>query len=290
MFRSPLAAPDAAARPPVSSIFGLPDVDPASQRGAGHDLRATLRTIAALMLREMSTRYGRSPGGYLWAVLEPVGSIALLAVGFALVMRHPPLGTSFLLYFATGMLPFTLYTSLDSTVSRGLSFSRPLLAYPAVRWIDALLARFVLNLLTRLVVTFLVLAATLRIADTRSVLDFGPILAALAMAAALGLAMGLVNCVLDGMFPAWDMIWSIATRPLFLGSGVMILYRDMPRMAQDILWWNPLLHIVSKMRSGFYPMYDASYVSPAYVGGVTLILMALGLLLVRRHHLTILNE
>ncbi|MEL6475009.1 MAG: sugar ABC transporter permease, partial [Pseudomonadota bacterium] len=30
---------------------------------------ASLRSIIALMLREMATSYGRSPGGYLWAVL-----------------------------------------------------------------------------------------------------------------------------------------------------------------------------------------------------------------------------
>ncbi|MDJ0823602.1 MAG: sugar ABC transporter permease, partial [Paracoccaceae bacterium] len=32
---------------------------------------ATARAVMALMLREMSTSFGRSPGGYLWAILEP---------------------------------------------------------------------------------------------------------------------------------------------------------------------------------------------------------------------------
>lgn len=282
MFHSP--AIDRETESPAST-------EPAPLRqGFRHDAQATGRTILALMLREMTTRYGRSPGGYLWSILEPVGGIALLAAGFSLVMRHPPIGTSFLLYFATGMLPFTLYSTLDNMVSRGLKFSRPLLAYPAVRWIDAILARFLLNTLTKLVITFIVISATLVMTDTRTVLDFGPILAALMMAALLGLAMGLVNCVLDGLFPAWDMIWSIATRPLFLASGVLVLYRDLPREVQDILWWNPLLHIIGEMRSGFYPMYDSSYVSPAYVMLVTLGLLAFGLMLVRRYHLTILNE
>ena len=42
---------------------------------------ATPRTILALMLREMSARYGRSPGGYLWALLEPLGAILILSSG-----------------------------------------------------------------------------------------------------------------------------------------------------------------------------------------------------------------
>ena len=48
------------------------------------------RTVLALMLREMATTYGRSAGGYLWAILDPVLGIALLSVLFSLALRHPP--------------------------------------------------------------------------------------------------------------------------------------------------------------------------------------------------------
>lgn len=257
---------------------------------ARRDATAMGRTILALMLREMSTRYGRSPGGYLWSVLEPVGGILLMAIGFALIARTPPLGTSFVLYFATGMLPFSLYGAIETTVSRSLNYSRALLMYPAVRWIDAVLARFFLNLLTKLVITFLVLTATMVLTETRTVLDFGPMLAGLGMAALLGLGVGLMNCALEGLFPVWGMVWGIATRPLLLASGVFLLYEQLSPAAQAVLWWNPLLHVVGEFRSGFYPMYTAAYVSPAYVTGIALGLTALGLMLVRRHHVTILEN
>ena len=39
---------------------------------------ATVRTSVALMLREMVTTYGRSPGGYIWAVVEPVAAATAL--------------------------------------------------------------------------------------------------------------------------------------------------------------------------------------------------------------------
>ena len=269
-----------------------PSADPPSdwKKRTRRDLRATVRTIVALMLREMSTRYGRSPGGYLWAVMEPVGATMIMAIGFSLLVRHPALGTSFMLFFATGMMPFTLYNAVDGSVMRALSYSRALLMYPSVRWIDAVLARFLLNLLTKLLIMVLVLAGILIVTETRSVLNFGPILAGILMTALLGLGTGLMNCVLEGLFPAWGMIWNIATRPLYLASGVILLYEDLPHFAQDILWWNPLLHIIGEIRTGFYPMYSASYVSIPYVTGVGLVLVALGFLLVRRHNVTILND
>ena len=111
----------------------------------------------------------------------------------------------------------------------------------------------------------------------------------LAIAALFGLGTGLVNCLLFGLFPVWEQIWSILTRPLFLASGVFFLYDSMPRLAQDLLWWNPLLHAIGEVRSGFYDTYDAAYVSPVYCFGLALTLIALGLMLLRRLHKRVLE-
>jgi len=250
---------------------------------------ATLRTIIALMLREMSTRYGRSPGGYLWALLEPLGGIIVLSIGFSLFMRTPALGNSFILFYATGMMPFTLYNSVAAAIASSLGFSRPLLRYPSVTWVDAILARFLLNTLTNMMVIYLLFTGILVIAQTGSVLSFDAILEALVLCALLGLGVGTMNCLLSGLYPIWSMVWSIITRPLFLASGVLMTMEQMPRQVQDILWYNPLIHIIGLMRRGFYPMYNADYVSAAYVMSVSLILCALGLVLLMRYHKDILN-
>lgn len=251
---------------------------------------ATARTVLALMLREMSARYGRSPGGYLWALLEPLGAILLLSVAFSLISRHPSLGTSFVLFYATGYLPFSLYQSLSTVTARALGYSRALLLYPAVTWMDSVLARFILNTLTTVMISYILLSLIMLLTETRTVLEVGPILMAYAMAMVLGLGIGSLNCVLFGLFPAWEMVWSILSRPLFLASGILILYENMSVMLRNILWWNPLLHITGEMRKGFYPMYSASYSSPAYVFGIGLGLMALGFILLGRYHRDILNE
>ena len=39
-----------------------------------------LRVIYALILREMGAKFGRSAGGYAWAIAEPLGGILLLAI------------------------------------------------------------------------------------------------------------------------------------------------------------------------------------------------------------------
>nr|WP_280323120.1 ABC transporter permease [Sulfitobacter faviae] len=251
---------------------------------------ASGRVILALMLREMSTRYGRSPGGYLWAFLEPIGVIFIMAIGFSLLVRTPPLGSSFILFFATGMLPFTLYQNVAQTVGGSIGFSKSLLRYPIVTWIDAMIARFTLNALTGLLVTYILIAGILKLTETRVIIDFAPILLALGLAAFLGLGIGAINCALNGLFAPWPMIWSIITRPLFLASGILIMYEDLPKVAQNIIWYIPHMHISGLMRSGFYPTYTPEYVSVTYVVAFCLLTLCLGLILLGRFHRDILNN
>ena len=251
---------------------------------------ATGRAILALMLREMSTRYGRTPGGYVWAVIEPLGAILMISLGFSLMLRSPALGSSFILFYASGYLPFSLYSSIAGQTAQALNFSKPLLAYPSVTWLDALLARFFLNTLTNAVIAYLLLGGILELIETKTVLDTQLIVLAMALASLLGLGIGTLNCVLIGLFPTWGMIWSIATRPLFLASGVIFTYESLPITAQQILWYNPLLQIIGLLRAGLYPMYHAEYVSVGYVLVCALIPLVLGLLLLRHHYKDILNR
>ncbi|MEO0793164.1 MAG: sugar ABC transporter permease, partial [Pseudomonadota bacterium] len=192
-----------------------------------------MRTITALVLREMSTRYGRSPGGYIWAVLEPVGAIAVLSIAFSLLLRAPSLGTNFALFYATGYLPFALYLTLAATISQAIRFSRPLLAYPSVTFMDAILARLLLNVLTQVIVFYIIVTGIHLVYDLRSILDFQAIALSLFMATSLGFAVGVLNCFLMAIIPAWENLWLIVNRPLFILSAVLFIYEDLPEVAAN---------------------------------------------------------
>jgi len=225
-------------------------------------------------------------------VLEPVGAIALytLVIAVGLRIRNPALGTIFVLFFATGQLPFSFYQRTARKVAASIRFSRQLLRYPAVRYTDAIIARFILDSMTNLMVFYVVMAGIHLIYDTSLILDLPAILLSLTMASMLGLGVGTLNCYLFSAFPVWEQIWSIINRPLFLLSTIFYVFEDIPQRYQDIVWYNPLIHIVGLMRRGFYPTYDARYVSPTYVFAVALITLFFGLLLLNRYHRDIMNS
>lgn len=256
----------------------------------GAQAATRIRVIVALMLREMSTRYGRTPGGYGWAIAEPLGMIIILGMAFELLANAPSLGTSFFLFKATGFMILQVFTVLGGNVGGALSFSLPLLRYPRVTWVDAIVARFILNLLVVIVVTILILWGIVIYDSLSLVLHWGPIMAAMGLAAALGLGVGCLNCYLFMRFPVWHQLWRILTQPLFLISGVIFVYEDMPTFAQQVSWYNPLIHLTGLMRDGFYPLYRPTYISVSYVGAWAMIPMVLGLLLLRRFHRELLNR
>lgn len=251
---------------------------------------ASLRAVFALVLREMSTTYGRSPGGYLWAILEPVAALALLSAIFAVLFRSPPLGNNFPLFYASGVLPFTFFMSTSNKIAQALTFSRQLLAYPTVTYIDTIIARFVLALLTDLMVCYIVFAGILMIFDTRVIPDLMVMAVAILLAEILGLGLGTLNCYISTRFPVWLRIWSILMRPMLILSGVLFVFDSIPQPYRDWLWFNPLVHVIGWMRHGLYTTYDADYVSIPYVLAISGICMATGLTLLHRNYRMLLQR
>lgn len=264
----------------------LPDIGPVRSR---RRMFATPRVIVALILREMSTTYGRSPGGYIWAILEPATGIALLTAIFSTGFRSPALGINFPIYYATGMLPFYVYMMTSNAVMQSIMFSRQLLAYPSVTFIDTILARFLLQLLNQLLVSYILFSLILAVFDTRTTLEINQLFLGYVMAAALGLGVGTINCFLRSMFPVWQQVWGIVTRPLVLISGVIFLHDRIPEPYRGWLEYNPLVHVVGVSRSAFYPYYNAEYVDVPYVFLIALVALVFGLVFLRRYKYDILN-
>lgn len=241
------------------------------------------RVIGALLIREMITRYGRSPGGYIWALIEPAGMIILLSLAFSQFIHLPPLGTSFILFYATGYLPFHAYADIAMTTGQSVKVNKSLLHLPMIRPIDTIISRYLLGLLTLIIVSFIIFAAMLYFTDDRVSFSPAPLLVALFTASFLGLGAGTLNAILFQFFPAWERVWPIISRPLFLVSGVFYTVESLPSAAQSIIVWNPLVHVIGTARMAFYPSYNGDYIDLLYVFAIAIGSFLIGAGLLTRH-------
>lgn len=248
-----------------------------------------LRVVFALIIREMSTTYGRSAGGYIWAILEPVGAIALMSLVFSYAFRTPALGVNFPLFYATGYLPFMFYMGTSANISNSIRFNKQLLFYPRVTYIDSIFARFLLSFTTHVLVFYIIIFGIFILTETRSTLQFQYIFSSFSMAAALSFGVGVLNCFLFEISPSWQRVWSVLNRPMFILSTIFFTVESVPDPFRTFLLYNPLVHIVSEMRKGFYPYYDGVYVSHVYIYGVSILLTGTGLFLLKRYNKDILD-
>lgn len=243
----------------------------------------TFRTLCALMLREMSTTYGRTPFGYLWAILQPALGVLLLTLIFSLALRQPDLGTNFPLFYASGLLPLLIFLDISGKLSGSLEFSRALLSLPAVSYLDAILARFLLNALTQLLVFIVVVTCIGLIYGLTLQITYSEMLIAWIFMFGLSAGIGTLNCYLFLRFPTWERVWGVFTRPLLFLSCIFYLFETVPPPYNSYLWYNPIVHVVGQMRRSIYFNYDAPYVSPLYISIISIVTLLLGLLLLHRN-------
>lgn len=246
-------------------------------------LPARLRIIAALIIRETAARFGRSVGGYLWAIAEPAGGILLLSLAFSFISRTAPMGDSFMMFYASGLVPFLMYNNVAQSVMMSLRTNRGLLTYPIVTALDTILARAILETLTYILIGIILVLAIAAYDQVYLHIDLARILLAVTMAFALGLGVGTMNCVLVGFFPTWQNIWGMINRPLFIASGVLFNFNSLSEDLLYILWFNPIAHVIVEMREGIYNIDTPGFVSLPYVFGLGLGLFAFGAFLLERN-------
>lgn len=236
-----------------------------------------VRVVGALVLRETRATFGTSQFGYLWAIVMPGAGILILVMVFSFVGRQAPFGSSFALFFATGVLTLEFFNKLSGTLMNTFDANKALLTYPPIKETDALFARLILISATYMVIMVLFFGGLILAGQAEFPTDAGKMMEAFAATALLGFGFGTLNAVLKSLWDSWNYVESILTRPLFFISAVFYIPSHMPPAAISILKWNPVLHLVEWMRVGYYPNYDSTVLSPSYPLGVGLLLTLVGL-------------
>ncbi|MGQ0672809.1 MAG: ABC transporter permease [Hyphomicrobium sp.] len=247
-------------------------------------LKPQLRVVGAMVLRETRTRFGKSQLGYFWAIAEPLGQVIILSLIFGALSRHPPFGSDMMLFFATGVLPFTLFNALAKTLSGALDANKGLMAIPIIKPLDALLARAALEVATILFVMILIFTGLVMLRDVPLPHDMSYIGLSCLGLALNGFGIGCINAIAASAYPSWRSVYDILSRPLLIISGVFYVPEFMPQHVREILAYLPTLQGIEIFRLGYYFGYRSSVADPYYLltTGVVLCLLGLAVERIRR--------
>jgi capsular polysaccharide transport system permease protein len=252
------------------------------RRELARGLRIQAQVTYALILRETRARFGRTSLGYLWAVIQPLVLVAIMAGMMSLGLRHSvPPGMSLLSFLATGLLSFHFFSDINARVSNAAQSNGNLLYYPRILPIDLLSSQFALEFATQ-VVAFVVVLGGEALYFERLTVDYPlQVFGGLFLAAGLGLGTGLVMGALGSMYPAVNQVRSALFRPLFFVSGAWFTANELPPQIREVLLYNPVLHCIELVRGGWFRSYDPRYADPLYPLTWVVALVGVGLTLER---------
>lgn len=244
--------------------------------------RIQLRVLGALVSREIAQLSHFSRFGLASVVLEPLAHITVLGV-VMYYFNHgrPPLGQDLFFFYATGIIPFLLFSHITEHALNSYRDNVHVMQVPLVKRVDTVIGVALVHTLVDGIACALILAALIAIGRATGLADARMVLAAFLATALLALGLGLVGAALNSASRVTQRVWYSAQRILYVLSGLFYLPMHLPAAVREWLLWNPMLHAIEWFRMGVFPHYQPPWVSPGYVLGFALALILLGLALER---------
>jgi len=235
------------------------------------------RVIWALVLREMLTRYGRHNIGFLWLFVEPMlFTLGVTALWTATASVHGS-GLPIVAFAITGYSSVLLWRNMPSRCIRSLEHNLSLLYHRNVRPIDIYISRLLLE------------AAGATMSFVFLTIFFGfigwlkmpenvlQVAAAWVMLAWFGSGLAMLLGALSESSETIEKLWHPMSYLLFPLSGAAFLVDALPKAAQDVILWLPMVHGVEYLREGFFGSQITAHYDLKFMAIANLSLTILGL-------------
>ncbi|KEQ12194.1 ABC transporter permease [Endozoicomonas numazuensis] len=244
-------------------------------------LKIQIAVLHALLIRELKTRFGAYRLGIAWAFIEPLLQIAVFMGLFYFGGRSSVGGLEIPLFLATGIAPFLYFKKVIMQSMSAVNANKNLLIYRQVRVFDTFLTRFALEFVTSFIVLVVIILITWWVGYKVSLVNSLIFIYAYILLSIIAFGLGLIFGVINTLYPEPGKFIPALLRPLMFISGTFFSINELPANAQELLLWNPLIHVFEFMRSSFSYDYDTSLLSLEYLELWALASLTLGLLMLR---------
>lgn len=216
----------------------------------------TVGVWQALFLREAVARLSADRVAWIWLIAEPIAHVVIFVWIRTLIgrVRLVP-GAEYIPWLVIGITTFIMFRNQMNRGMQAISANRGLFAYRQVQPVDTVLARCGLEgMLSTLVFTLIIFLFSL---VGYHLLPHHPlqVLHIWASVWVLGMGIALIFSVVVTALPEAAKFISMLMFPLYFLSGVMIPVQYFPHDLQQYLLYNPMLHAIELIRTGFFQAY-----------------------------------
>ena len=247
------------------------------------------QTLSALIFREAKTRFGEQSLGILWAFGEALTHIMIMWGVWTFFGHRSYDALPTPVFLVTGLLPFFLFRNCFQKTSDCISGNQSLLVFSQINILDFALARCILECVIYISAFIIFITALYFLNYDIHIISTTHILFAFINAWFLGMGFGLIYLPFNGKFKVIDTLVPLIMRIFYLLSGVLFPIDKLPHSIMVYLEYNPLLHVMNYLRSGFIENYGNFY-DISYSFKIAIFMLMIGLILMKRLRKMILNN
>ncbi len=223
------------------------------------------RTVSALLMREVLTRYGRHNIGFLWLFVEPMTfTLGVTALWTLTGLTH---GSSLpIVAFAlTGYSSVLLWRNMPARCIGAIQPNLSLLYHRNVKVLDVMLARLLLEG-GGASISFTVLSVFfISIGWIKPPEDLLQVLGGWLMLAWFGMALAIFLGTLAEQNEIVDKLWHPASYLLFPLSGAAYFVDSLPQYVQPYALYLPMVNGVEFVREGYFGTAIVAHYDMAYM-------------------------
>lgn len=252
--------------------------------------RIQSRVISALMIRELSTRFGRENIGFLWVMVEPLMFAVLVGIIWRAWKGPEEHGMDIVAFVVTGYIPLTLFRHAISRAVGAMKVNSGLLYHRQVKILDLVLVRFFLEVLGAMM-AYIFIGVVLIVIGIFPIPNYPDMLiAGWLLYCLFCFSICLVVSPLSEMSEVIEKMVPVTTYVMVPFSGTFTLGSWLDPRAREFMLYSPPVSAMEMMRYGIFgdvitPYYD---VRVPLVFSVIMIMIGLGLC--RRSRRTLIVE
>lgn len=244
--------------------------------------RIQTRVIGALMIREVTTRFGRENIGFLWIMGEPLLFAVLVGLLWSAMKGSSEHGISVMAFTVSGYIPLVLFRHAVSRAVGLFKANGSLMYHRQIKIIDFVFVRFLIEFIGHLMAYFFIALVLMAFDIFPMPYDIGFLLLGWMYYSFFTLALCFVLAPLSEMSEILEKFMGVTTYLMVPFSGAFYMTSWLTPGAREAALYSPPVHGMEMMRYGLFGHTVTPHFDYFYPLVFCVPCMAIGLLLCRR--------